>query len=568
MVNVAKHKSKSEIKERFVLELPLKCEPWQRDRLDRTFNAGNHIKNALIAKKKRALNEMTRTRKWNAIQSELSAIYEKYGPDLKALSALAAKAGRLEKQGKPLPSEEALQMKRLQTKKNECDKLIKPWFKHRKDILEQYGMSEYDFHCEVKRMQHHYKGIIGSHVAQKIATDVWKTFSGYLFGTGKNVTFSKWTDFTSIEGKNNATNIVFDRASMCVRVGKMSIAVRGNKRDPYGYETEALSRRVCYCRIVRKAYPSGWGYSLQLVLEGNPPIKKKPGTGEPLHPIGKGRVGLDIGTQTLAACADGNVMLDVLASGAQNLENELRRVNRAMDRSRRATNPKMFHPNGTIVTIDKLPPECLNKRGQRAWRNSKRYEALARYRRYLYRKQAELRKRRHREMANRLLGWGSDFLIEKMNFRALAKKAKPQRKEDLKPGEKFKRRKRFGRSIANRAPALFVQILKGKVLSAGGSFSEIDTWNAKASQFNHMTGKYTKKKLSQRVNIMPGGRRIQRDLYSAFLIQHTNSDLKTFNRAACFRGYKSFVRLHDAEMRRINNTQCALPSSMGRGKIA
>lgn len=233
-------------------------------------------------------------------------------------------------------------------------------------------------------------------------------------------------------------------------------------------------------------------------------MKAKLDVGKALHEIGSGRVGLDIGVQTLAVCADDAVRLEELAPGAQNLQDELRRVNRAMDRSRRTTNPALFNIDGTIISKDKLPSSCLNRRGERAWKNSKRYLKLARYKRYLYRKQADLRKHQHHKLANELLSLGDAFYIEEMNFRALAKRMKETKKN--KKGKTVSK-KRFGKSIANKAPATFVSILKRKVLNAGGSFISINTWKAKASQFNHMTGEYTKKKLSQRVTIMPDGKK-------------------------------------------------------------
>lgn len=100
-----------------------------------------------------------------------------------------------------------------------------------------------------------------------------------------------------------------------------------------------------------------------------------------------------------------------------------------------------------------------------------------------------------------------------MRFRSLAKKSK----ED-KVNSKGKRRskKRFGKSISNKAPASFVTILKHKVETLGGTFIKVETARMKASQFNHITETYTKKNLSQRWNTMPDGKHIQRDLYSAF----------------------------------------------------
>ena len=113
---------------------------------------------------------------------------------------------------------------------------------------------------------------------------------------------------------------------------------------------------MCYCRIIRKTYPEGWRYFLQLVLEGPPPVKVKPETGELLHAMGKGCVGLDIGPQTLAFSANKDVGLEELAEGVQLAQDEIRRIKRSMDRSRKNSNPKMFTADGQIVrkNIDEM----------------------------------------------------------------------------------------------------------------------------------------------------------------------------------------------------------------------
>ena len=153
---------------------------------------------------------------------------------------------------------------------------------------------------------------------------------------------------------------------------------------------------------------------------------------------------------------------------------------------------------------------------------------------------------------------GDDFYIEQMRFRGLAKKAKEAKKS--KTGKNLSR-KRFGKSIANKAPATFVNVLEDKVIRAGGNFQNIKTWEAKASQYNHLDHSYNKKKLSQRWNQMPDGRRIQRDLYSAFLIQNSNSDLNGFDTQLCDTSYEHFVVLHDREIQRLKGTK--MPSSAG-----
>lgn len=83
---------------------------------------------------------------------------------------------------------------------------------------------------------------------------------------------------------------------------------------------------------------------------------------------------------------------------------------------------------------------------------SKRYQRMELLLRSLFRQERELRKQHH-ELANRLLKTGNPFYIEEMNFQALAKKAKEAKKNDK---GKYRSRKRYGKSIARNAPALFV----------------------------------------------------------------------------------------------------------------
>lgn len=525
-----------------VLTLPLTCEPWQRDYLDKLFRVSGSIYNNLVADRLGALKQLERTKAWKSVQTRLSVLYT--------------------------------QRKKELTGKEDHDKLVHekyepllaPLFEERDALLLVYGFTEHNFQARVQKWRSHHRKLVNTHVAQKIASAVWKKFQTYLYGNGDEIRFTAWTDFRSIEGKNNESGIVFRDGAVVIARRKFPVKMARAPRDgfqsspSYTYEQEALSHRVKYCRITRRWFPAGWKYFVQLILEGEPPVKVNPKTGEVLHPMGKGRVGHDIGTQTLAFSGGSRVGLVELVPEAQDIQNELRRINRAMDRSRRAMNPKMFKPDGTVIEASDLPSECLTKRGKRNWQNSKRYERLASQRRYIYGKQAQLRIQQHRELANQLLGLGDDHYIEEMAFRALARRAKGGL-QPPKPGEKPKRQKRFGKSIANKSPAAFVNILEKKVLQNDGSFRRINTWEAKASQYNHLNHQYNKKKLSQRWNIMPDGRKIQRDLYSAFLIQHTNSTLDGFIQGLCDKDYPSFVVLHDAIISELRGMK--LPSSAG-----
>lgn len=553
---------------RCVLALPLVYNQPQRKQLDKTFQMVNNIKNMTISWYDTQLHEMIRTRVWRENQQVLHKLYEEYDSDLKALQALQDEAKNLKK-GKTLSKAKQKKLTHLLAQAEKFQAKQQPLIEVRSAIIKKYKFSRSEFEKRASIYRKPYAAYVGSMVSQRAADDAWVMFESYLFGKGKRITYSKAGEFLAIEGKTNATNIMFDRAAMTVSLGqgrhKISLKVKRSRKDPYGYEEEALSRRVCFCRIIRRAYPEGWRYFLQLVLDGPPPVKAKPETGELLYALGTGRVGLDIGPQTLAYSATKVVGLVELAEGAQNLQKEIRRVNRAMDRSRRATNPGMYSPNGQIIRKNKLSPELRTKYGGRKWTMSNRYRQLEKYRRYLYRKQVDLRREKHRQLANQLLVAGDEFYVEDMRWRALARKSKKARKN--KKG-KFLSRKRFGKSIANKSPGSFLSILEQKVKAQGGSFKRIITWKAKASQFHHMTGQYKKKKLSQRTDVLEDGTRVQRDLYSAFLIQHANKALDGFNVQLCKKNYANFLRMHNEVMEDLARSDKRLPSSMGVRKAA
>ena len=65
-----------------------------------------------------------------------------------------------------------------------------------------------------------------------------------------------------------------------------------------------------------------------------------------------------------------------------------------------------------------------------------------------------------------------------------------------------------------------------------------------------MTNEYEKKRLSKRwVEIL--GNKIQRDLYSAFLIKNVKGNLEEVNIEKAQKEFKNFVKLHNEEIERI-----------------
>ena len=180
--------------------------------------------------------------------------------------------------------------------------------------------------------------------------------------------------------------------------------------------------------------------------------------------------------------------------------------------------------------------------------------------RELERKNADIRKQEHCRMANHILSLGNEIYIEDMNFKGLQGRAKETK---LDKNGRYVRKKRFGKSIANRAPAMFMTILEQKCSGAGGEFHKVNTRTFKASQYDHTSGEYRKKTLGQRWSHLDNGDKIQRDLYSAFLLMNASLSLSETDPARCRKTYTNFSALHEAEMERLKNENHRHLSSMG-----
>lgn len=471
-----------------IVQFPLKTEKYQEDILDKRFEIGRQIYNSLVNITQKRYREMVKTKKYRSLISQLSG-----------------------------------------DKRRD-----KPIWEQINDIRKQFGMSEYSFYCDIKQLQHHFSDNIDSLTARSIASNLWRAYEKLFFGNGNKIHYKKYSTLNSLEGKSNSTGIRFKNDAIIWNGLKIYVVI---DYDNY-YENQALKSEIAYCRIVRKFVRKKYKYYVQITFKGNPPIKVDNETGEVKHCIGEGDVGIDIGISTIAYSSATDVKILELADKVQSIENQKRRLLKKMDRSRRATNPNNYNEDGTIKK------QCNKKM---VWNKSNHYVKYQNQLKELYRKQADVRKYQHECLANQIISLGDNIYVEKMNFSGLAKKSTKTEKNDK---GRFKRKKRFGKSIANRAPSMLLGIIDRKLSYYGKRLIKIDTWSAKASQFNHFDGTYNKKKLSQRWNDF-NGIRVQRDLYSAFLIMNTASDLKSFDMDKCNERFENFYRLHNLEVERL-----------------
>ncbi|MBU3130695.1 hypothetical protein [Clostridium tagluense] len=113
---------------------------------------------------------------------------------------------------------------------------------------------------------------------------------------------------------------------------------------------------------------------------------------------------------------------------------------------------------------------------------------------------------------------------------------------------------------------MLLTILDNKLKWNNTELYKVNTYKIKASQYNHFDEKYNKKELSERFNIFNIDNeeiKIQRDLYSSFLIMNVKENLEEIDREKCFSEYGNFKMLHDKEINRLLSSENKKISSMG-----
>ncbi|MHB1426813.1 MAG: hypothetical protein ACYC3I_26955, partial [Gemmataceae bacterium] len=128
----------------------------------------------------------------------------------------------------------------------------------------------------------------------------------------------------------------------------------------------------------------------------------------------------------------------------------IRRLQRHLDRQRRANNPDCYDDQGRAI------------KGKRPTKRSRRQVQTEAEVAELFRREAAHRKTLHGQLANQIIVRGTTIKTEKLSYKSF--------------------QKQFGRSISVRAPQLFLSILTRKAESAGGQIIEFNTRTTALSQ--------------------------------------------------------------------------------------
>lgn len=502
-----KNTTKKQEPPRCVLTLALITEPWQEHILEKRFDIIERLKNQLIAKERKRLRNVKRTKKYREIEAELKNTEDKERKNAlwKEKRKILADAGFATKKNEPQPK---------------C------------------------FTDDVSKMQKHFAEHVYSQIAHTVAADVWRAFDKHLC-SGKAVNFQKRGTLESVACKKLGNGMHYNDGVFKWTGGKspnqISVEIPVEKPTT-DYEKAMLQKPIKYLRVVRKWVKTRYKYYLQFTLDGNA-VKK-------IDNIAHGRVGLDIGPQSLAISSATRIKLLQFAERLDTNEQKKKQLLQKMDRSRRSTNPDNYNEDGT--------PRRPSKGHKLQWTYSKNYRELAGKLRELERKNAAIRRYEHCRLANEILSYGDEIYIEKMSFKGLQKRASETKKDK---NGRYIRKKRFGKSLANKAPAKFQEILENKLKQYGGAYhGEINTFSFRASQYDHTSDTYRKCLLSERWKSLSNGDRVQRDLYSAFLLMNSNSTFDQCDRELCQESFENFKMLHDIEIERLKEEKLKNPT--------
>lgn len=174
----------------------------------------------------------------------------------------------------------------------------------------------------------------------------------------------------------------------------------------------------------------------------------------------------------------------------------------------------------------------------------------------LERKQAAVRKYQHYILANNLLALGNEFYIEDKNIKQMQMKKPLEQKDD----GSYKSRSNYGRGIMEKAPSMFLTILKQKAEQSGGEVIVVDKNSVKASQYSHIMDDFYKKEVEERYDEVSG---CQKNLYTAFLLMNIE-DRKYISKEMCDQHFPEFKEKHDKTIESLKQTKNKkFPKSMG-----
>ena len=527
------------------LEVELRVNQEQKKLLIDTSEQMRQLSNVLIGTFKKNYEQMIRTKRYKKTMNKYFEITEK-------ISKINNKIDN---------TDDKKLLKELKNNKKSLEDDKKLISNQLEDIRIDFNIFKSYY---TKKAEFLYQNIftnLNSILALKVVDRCWLQFEKLMFKSKtKKIKFKKYGFLPSLEGKQAERCIVLKQNVNGLYINTLGesfeLKIKNNDiytknllelikvymNDSENIENVNIDRvtngqkpldtyRIIFNRIVIKRIRGKFRFYVQILYEGRPWKLDK--NGNLKNKQGTGRIGIDYGTSTIAVVSESKVIYKNLAEEANNLkhiERQLKILRRKMDRSRRSTNPDCFNSDGTY------------KKGTKIKVKSRNYKKILKQFREINRKLSCIKKYEIGRDANIIRSLGDQIYGEHMNFQGLVKRSK-NTTINQNTG-KINKKKRFGKSISNRCPGLMVSTLKNKF---GNRYHEVNTWEFKASQYNHITNTCIKKKLSQRIQELDYNGEtitIQRDLYSAFLLMNSNDTLDKPDLNLCNITFENFIVNH------------------------
>ena len=419
----------SDVKERYILTLPLKTEVYQEHILEKRFRLGEHLYNNFLNFEKKKFYEMTKRKDYRDAQN--------------------------------LIKELTIQINSLDEFK-ESKQLIQELKKQRKEqydiiynIKKMFDWSEFGFTKDIKRYRRYYKANLNSTICENLSDRCFKAFEKMESELIKDqyrceedkvnpcVHYKRKDSLRCLTAKRNSTGIRFslDEKNRIGTVKWQGLVFSIDLSKCTLYEWQALHSEICYCAVKREKIKGKWKYYIQITLKGHVPDKFDKQTGELKRQLGKGNVGLYFTSTSLTVSTENGVKTYPLE--IKNHEDKKTELLQKMDTSRRATNPDNYNEDGTNKEKSEI----------KGWHFSKAYKKYRAELYEIYRKECEEKKLLQEILANEVIASGDVFNCNKMDFKFL--------------------QRNLGKKIQSASPAMLKTTIERKLSYHDVSINEI-----------------------------------------------------------------------------------------------
>lgn len=424
---------------RFVVTFPLKVREDQDHVLQKRFRIAEVIRDRLFDRMKERLDTLLESEAYKANQKSMADILQ----EMREKENLIKTYEEMTKNSKNkeeirLLKDEIKEMK-AQIRLKKAD--LKPYYKNRNDLLMENNLTKFGFFKEVKDIYKPFNKNIDSLSAISIAETVWRGFEKYLFDSkSKKLRKKRKNTMKTVRGRNNESGIRFKDGNLLWNGLCMPVKIDAN--NPY--EIEAFQSEIAYCCIQQRWIHGKNYYFVQIIFKGVAPAKYRKATGEFVRALGEGKVNIEIQPTQITIQKESKKETFSLCPNLDHQKELLKEIEEKMERSRRATNPNNFDEKGRALKN--------TEENSLTWIQSKNYRKLKIQKHDLCEKVRIQRKIEHEKLSNKVLSYGSSFIISSIDAK----------KEQEKDG------KRKGRVILDYAPASFRQILIRKIEQLGG----------------------------------------------------------------------------------------------------